>query len=285
MNVNMQLGARLFQLFGKDWKRAFDFAGDLGLQSIQIDRLDESDLPLLQEQMDRTGIRISSISAMSWKMLGPDLNQALTDQESVKRQISFAGRLGVPLVSQFAGNDPSKTFRENVALFQRIFRPLVSLAEDSGVALVVENCPLIDGTPPVVRNFAYSPASWDAILEAIPSPSLGLEFDTAHLPFLGIDPIRCIREYKDKIFHVHFKDCRLLPEEIYRHGTIGEHHYRYEVPGDGDVDFAGIIGELTRAGYEGDVTLDLRPTTEETLRRGAVYIHALLKQENEGVTQ
>lgn len=272
----MRLGCRMFQLFGDDWKQMFDFALDNGLQSIQIDHIREEDVPAVQEQIDKTGIAISSIGAMSWKMLGPDMEQSRTDQEQVKRKIAIAGLLKVPLVSQFAGNHPYLSFRENIRVFKTVFAPLVAFAEDHGVKLAVENCPLVEGTPPIVHNFAYAPAAWDAMFEAIPSPALGLEFDTGHPPMLGIDMQRCIREYKDKLFHVHIKDCRIHTEHQYKYGKLGPEFYSYAVPGQGDVDFSAVFAALREIGYRNDVTLDLRPTTRESIAWGAAYIQPLL---------
>ncbi|MDF2959942.1 MAG: hypothetical protein K0S39_1677 [Paenibacillus sp.] len=274
--AKMRLGCRIFQIFKGDWVSAFNYASRHGLQSIQINAVHEDEVAILQEQMDRTGITISSVGAMSRKMLGPDLLQAMTDQEMVKRQIHMASRLGIPLVSQFAGNDPGKSFNENIEIFTKVFTPLVRLAEEKGVKLVFENCPLIEEPSFTVQNLAYSPAAWDAMFEAIPSPALGLEFDTGHPPILGIDIQRCISEYKDKIYHIHIKDCRILPEGEYKYGRIGSNYYQYEIPGRGDVNFHELIAALQKIGYAGDVTLDLRPTTFEAIEQSISYMKTIL---------
>lgn len=273
----MRLGCRIFQIFKQDWLKAFTYAATQGLQSIQIGEIRDEEVSQLQEQMSRTGITISSLGAMSRKMLGPDLKQSLVDQEKAKQQIKLAGRLGVPLVSQFAGNDPSKSFDENIELFSKVFTPLVKLAEENGVKVVIENCPLIEEPSFAVQNFAYSPAAWDAMFAAIPSPALGLEFDTAHLAMLGIDIQRCLKQYKDKIYHVHIKDCRIVAEHVYQYGRIGSKFYEYEIPGMGDIDYRLFVSTLREIGYEGDVTLDLRPTTFDAIERGIAYMKPILE--------
>lgn len=275
----MRLGCRIFRLFEGDWEKTFDYAVRHALDSIQIEGVQDEELPMLQEHINRTGVQISSLGPMSRSMLGPDLRQSLIDQERTKKQIQQASRLGVPVVSQFAGNDPAKSFKENIEVFAKVFAPLAHYAEDHGVKIVIENCPLVEKPTLAVQNLAYSPYAWDAIFEAVPSPALGLEFDTAHLPMLGIDIGRCLEEYKEKIYHVHIKDCRIDPEDVYRHGRIGTEFYRYEVPGQGDIDFKQVISSLRRLKYHGDVTLDLRPTTFETIEQGIVYMKPILKSE------
>lgn len=275
----MRLGCRIFRLFEGDWEKAFDYAVRHALDSIQIEGVQDEELPMLQEHINRTGVQISSLGPMSRSMLGPDLRQSLIDQERAKKQIQQASRLGVPVVSQFAGNDPSNSFKENIEVFAKVFAPLARYAEDHGVKIVIENCPLVEKPTLAVQNLAYSPYAWDAIFEAVPSPALGLEFDTAHLPMLGIDIGRCLEEYKEKIYHVHIKDCRIDPEDVYRHGRIGTEFYRYEVPGKGDIDFKQVISTLRRLKYQGDVTLDLRPTTFETIEQGIAYMKPILKSE------
>jgi sugar phosphate isomerase/epimerase len=274
----MKLGFRAFDLFQSNWKQLFAFAKDNGFDSIQLNKVTEDDIPLIQQEMDETGISISSISAaMSWKMLGPDQAQSLMDQENTKQKIRIASKLGAPFVSQFAGNNPEVSFADNLATFKTVFEPLTYAAEEHGVKLVIENCPLVKGIPPVIHNFAYSPSSWDSIFEVIPSDALGLEFDTAHPPYVGIDIGRCIREYAAKIYHVHLKDCKLKEEDMYRYGRLGHEFYEYGVPGDGDIDFNMVVSELTDIGYDGHLTLDLRPTTVDTIVKGAQYMKQIMK--------
>lgn len=273
----MRLGCRIFQLFKRDWEQAFSFADNHGLQSIQIDDIDETDVNGIKEQMNRTGIKISSIGAMSVKLLGPNMEQSIIDQGKIKQKILLANRLGVPLVSQFAGNNPNLSFKDNIEMFKKVFTPLVALAEDNGIKLVFENCPLINGTPPVVQNLAYSPAAWEAMFEAIPSTAIGLEFDTGHPPMLGIDMQRCIKEYKDRIYHVHIKDCKINTEHEYKYGRLGKEFYDYEIPGRGNVDFHEVISTLNAVGYRNDVTLDLRPTTIEAIEESLAYITPILR--------
>lgn len=274
----MKLGFRKCGLFENDNPGLFEFAGRIGLEAVQLDDVAAADVPKLKQLVADTGIVLSSVGAMSHEMLGPDMSESAAAQERVRQAISVAAELEVSCISQFAGNDPSKSFEENIQTFKAVFAPLARLAEDSGVSLAFENCPLLNGDPPTVRNLAYCPAAWEAMFEAVPSEAIGLELDTAHLPWLGIDLLRCIRDFADRIRHVHLKDCLLDAEAEFRLGRLVGTPYRYGVPGDGGIDFARVVETLKAAGYGGVLTLDLRPTTVDTVRRGARHMRAILSK-------
>jgi sugar phosphate isomerase/epimerase len=241
----MKLGFRDLKFFKGDWARLFDFAAEVGAETLQIELFSEDDPAAVRKQIERTGISVSALTAMSTRLLGPDPEAARIDRAKVEWAIAAAQELGIPCVSQFAGNDPERSFEDNIATFREVFTPLAELAEAAGIALAFENCPLLSaGYPPVVRNLAYCPAAWDAMFEAVPSPAVALELDTAHLPWLGIDIIRCVRDYAERICHVHLKDCRINSETRQRYGCLTPHFYEYGVPGEGDIDFAAVIAAL-----------------------------------------
>jgi sugar phosphate isomerase/epimerase len=277
----MKLGFRDLRLFEGDWDALFAFAAEVAAAEVQIDLPPEADWEKLKALIDRTGIALSSITAMSTRLLGPDADAAREDALRVERAIDAAAALGATCVSQFAGNDPGRSFDENIATFREVFSPLAARAEAAGVSLVFENCPLVAGQPPVVQNLAYCPAAWDAMFKAVPSPAIALELDTAHLPWLGIDIRRCIRDYADRIRHVHLKDCIIDAESQQHYGRLGSRFYRYGVPGDGGIDFAAVVDALTATGYDGALTLDLRPTTRETIMQGMVHMQQIMTRRTE----
>ena len=272
----MKLGFRDLRMFQGDWDQLFTFAADVGADTIQIDLPPEADFDQLLALSATTGIGFSSITAMSTRLLGPEIGAAQADCRRVEQAIAAAAALGAPCVSQFAGNDPARSFDENIATFKDVFSPLAEQAENAGVTLVFENCPLVGEQPPLVQNLAYCPAAWDAIFAAVPSQAVAIEFDTAHAPWLGIDVVRCIREYADRIRHVHLKDCLIDPEAEYRYGRLDARFYRYGVPGAGGIDFVAVVAALRAAGYNGSLTLDLRPATQETVRAGMNFMRSLL---------
>ena len=62
------------------------------------------------------------------------------------------------------------------------------------------------------QNLMTTPAVWRKVFEILDSSCLGINYDPSHFVWQMIDPIRPIYEFKDKIFHVHYKDIKLYPE-------------------------------------------------------------------------
>ena len=82
-----------------------------------------------------------------------------------------------------------------------------------------------------------------------------LLFDTGHLSYCGVDPLRIAQRYAGRIGHVHLKDYRpAIVEEVKAHDLSflqGVRKGAFTVPGDGAIDFAPIFQVLEDTGYEG----------------------------------
>ena len=95
-------------------------------------------------------------------------------------------------------------------------------------------------------------------LMAATGPEVGLLLDTGHAYFAGADPRLLARRHARRIGHVHAKDVRATvcararAEDLSFLGAVLEGVFT--VPGDGCIDFAGVLGELR--GYSGWVVLE-----------------------------
>ena len=83
-----------------------------------------------------------------------------------------------------------------------------------------------------------------------------------------IDYIKPIYEFKDKIFHVHFKDIKLYHEKL---DQVGIMSYPLEfmapkLPGLGDVDWGRYVSALTDIGYDGPVCIEVEDRAFEGSR-------------------
>jgi inosose dehydratase len=92
-------------------------------------------------------------------------------------------------------------------------------------------------------------------LMAATGDSVGLLLDTGHLAFAGIDPAALTRRYARRIIHVHCKDVR--PDVLAR-VHAGDTSFLdavldgvFTVPGDGCINFAGVLAALAAAHYRG----------------------------------
>jgi inosose dehydratase len=92
-------------------------------------------------------------------------------------------------------------------------------------------------------------------LLAATGPAVGLLLDTGHLTYAGADPAAVARRHGARVAHVHCKDVRApVLAEARRRGlsfldavVAGV----FTVPGDGAVDFGGVLAALKAAGYAG----------------------------------
>ena len=92
-------------------------------------------------------------------------------------------------------------------------------------------------------------------LMAATSYGVGLLLDTGHLAYAGVDPIALARRYRRRINHVHCKDVR---GDVLARARAADASFLdavvdgvFTVPGDGVVDFAGVLAALAEAEYRG----------------------------------
>jgi sugar phosphate isomerase/epimerase len=203
-----------------------------------------------------------TISALAYydNNLDADARKRKYYHDHLKKVINAAALLDVNLVGTFVGARPDKLPGENIKEIGKEFRRIVKYAEDKGVRVMIENCPM-DGWQrfTLPGNFAYSPELWEALFNEVPSKNFGLNFDPSHLFWLGIDYIRAAKEFAPKIFHAHAKDCEFLPEGQYRYGIAGKQinptpwksgWWRYRMPGLGKVNWEDLIKTLKSSGYD-----------------------------------
>ena len=214
--------------------------------------------------------------------LDPDPERRRTFNDHLVACIRAAAKLGVPKVTTFIGRVTDKTFEENLEIAREVWTPILEVAEKEGILVCIENCPMyFDATNwPGGQNIMTSPANWERVFEALPSDNLGLALDPSHFVWQGIDCAGAIRAFADKIFHVHFKDIKLKPEELAWRGTMAYPLDIMEpkIPGLGDVDWADFVSQLTMVGYDGDACIEVEDAYFEGSRERLVKSVELSKR-------
>jgi inosose dehydratase len=114
---------------------------------------------------------------------------------------------------------------------------------------------------------------------------LGLCLDTGHWTFgAGGDPVAAVREFRDRVWHVHFKDCDRSVAEASRVNewsgpeSVGQGVF-CEL-GTGSVDFPGMLKALDEIGYGGWIVVeqDVLPgmgNPRENARRNREYLRSI----------
>jgi sugar phosphate isomerase/epimerase len=181
-------------------------------------------------------------------------------QSHFRKVIDAAPLLGLTNVNGFIGADQHLPLEENFKRFEQIWPDIIRQAEDRGVRVGIENCPMLFArTWPFGVNLARTPAIWRRMFEAIPSSHFGLNYDPSHLVMQLMDPIAPIREFGPRIFHTHAKDMRIDAHRLNDIGSLEPPMLRStaKIPGLGDVNWGQWIGALTDAGYGGPVCVEV----------------------------
>jgi sugar phosphate isomerase/epimerase len=204
--------------------------------------------------------------------------------DHLKKVIVAAGKMGVPVVNTFIGADRSLTQDENWDKATRVWPEIVSAADDSGVRIAIENCPMIFSKDewPSGHNLAYNPRIWRRMFEEF-GETMGLNFDPSHLVWLMIDIQGAIEEFGDRFYHFQAKDVMIDYEGLYDNGTLssGIGWQIPRLPGLGHVDWAVVFSALYRAGYDGPIIIEHEDRdfeqTDELVKRGFLIARDVLQ--------
>jgi sugar phosphate isomerase/epimerase len=227
-----------------------------GVSHIDVESFDPADVRAL---IENHRLEISSLAYYP-NNLHPDDQEREAANSHLLRVVDAAQELGVRTVGTFVGNEKDRPYPENLERFKQIWPPLVSHAEERGVRIAIENCPMIFSWEewPGGTNLASSPAAWDDMFEAIPSASFGLNLDPSHLVWQMIDYERVVYDYAERIFHVHAKDMEVRRDGLYRHGvtSLGMGWQTPRLPGLGEVRWDRFIAALYAVGYDSFVSVE-----------------------------
>ncbi len=234
--------------------------------------------------MERHQLQISSLGYYP-NPLHPDPDHRAMVIDHLKKVITAAEMLNVPIVGTFVGRDKTKTTEANLDEFAKVWPPIVKYAADHGVKIAIENCPMIftNDEWPGGDNLAISPYIWRKMWEIIPDGNFGLNLDPSHLIWQMIDIPRVVYEFGPRIFHVHAKDLRIDREQLYQRGimSLGMGWQIPRLPGLGDVNWAQFISALYGVGYDYVVSVEHEDRafekTEELVKRGFLIARDTLR--------
>jgi sugar phosphate isomerase/epimerase len=256
-----------------------------GVTHIDVSSLDRAAVDQINDLMQRANVSISGLGYYP-NPLAPNQDEAQVYVEHIKAVIRAAALLGVGVVNTFIGRDWTQSLDENWPRFLATWRPLIAYAEDQGVKIGIENCPMLFTRDewPGGKNLARNPAIWRRMFEDILSPNFGLNYDPSHLVWQQMDYLAPLRDFKDRIFHVHAKDARLDRHKLDQVGILAypNEYHTPKLPGLGDVNWGQFFSLLTDNGYQGAVCVEVEDRAFEgdlaLRRRALVQSHTYLRQ-------
>jgi len=209
------------------------------------------------------GMRVGSGDLKNWSgFISADADKRAAAVEANRDYIAACVKVGVTnFFAVMLPEDASKPRKENFPLMVEGLKALAPVLEANGAKLVIEGWP---------GNGALccTPESYRATFEAVGSDAIGINYDPSHLIRMGIDPIRFLKEFADRVFHVHGKDTAIDQEAVYEYGTeisstLGHAHgfgstfWRYTIPGHGITPWTEVFAILKDRGYQGCVSIEL----------------------------
>jgi len=185
--------------------------------------------------------------------------------EEMKLTAKAAAKLGVKVVNGFTGSSiwhmlysfPPNNPEDIEAGFKDFadrWTPILDVFKELGVKFGLEVHP---------TEIAYDIVTTECALEAICChEEFGFNFDPSHLLWQGVDPVKFIQEFGDRIFHVHMKDAIVTLDG--RSGILSSHQnfgdtrrgWDFRSLGRGGVNFEEIIRALNNAGYDGPLSVE-----------------------------
>lgn len=264
-----------------------------GVTHIDAAALDSAALDGIQGSLQRHGIAISGLGYYP-NPLSRDTREANVAQRHLRLVIQAAKVLGLSTVNTFVGRDWTRSVEENWPRFLDVWRRMVAFAEFHGIRIGIENCPMIFTRDewPGGKNLACSPAIWSRMFADIPSPSFGLNYDPSHPTWMQMNAIAPLRDFRDRIFHVHAKDVRVDRHLLDQVGILAYplQFHTPKLPGLGDVDWGQFFSVLTSTGYDGPVCVEVEDRSYEgslqarklALRQSARFLRQFIP-ESEGL--
>jgi sugar phosphate isomerase/epimerase len=231
-----------------------------GVTHIDVTNFQPADVPRILSAEEAHGMDISGLGYYP-NLLTADQEAAEAAAVHLKRVISAAKMLNLSVVSTFVGRDWKRSVEENWPRFLSVWRDLIAYAEDQGVRIAIENCPMIFTADewPGGKNLASTPAIWQRMFEEIPSPNFGLNYDPSHQVWQQMDHIAPLKEFASRIFRVHAKDVAVDRQQLDRVGILAYplQFHSPKLPGRGDIDWAKFLRALKDSGYNGPVCVEV----------------------------
>lgn len=233
-----------------------------GVSHIDVERvlIDEDYAIYVMDYAKSKNIEISSLAYYP-NTMDADLNKREDAVNHLKTLIKASNKLNIGMVTTFIGRDQSKSVEENLDLVKEVWPSIIEVAEENNVKVAIENCPMLFGRDqwPGGQNLMTTPAIWKKVFEILPSEYLGLNYDPSHFVWQMIDYIKPIYEFKNKIFHVHYKDIKVYKDKL---DNVGIMAYPLDfmspkLPGLGDVDWGKYVSALTDIGYKGYTCIEV----------------------------
>lgn len=237
-----------------------------GVTHVDVVDLTEARAQEIRGLATEAGVEISGLGYYP-NPLTPVREEAEASIAHIRRVIAAAEILGIRQMNTFVGRDWTRSVDDNWPKFLEVWRPLIRYAEEHGVRVGIENCPMSFSKDewPGGKNLATTPAIWTRMFNDIPSDCFGLNYDPSHMVWQQMDYLAPLREFSSRLFHLHAKDVRIDREKLNRVGIMAHplEFHTPKLPGLGEVDWGRFCSVLSDCGYSGPVCVEVEDRSFE----------------------
>jgi len=252
----------------------------------EVDKADDAYCAAKRKILDKYGLKVFAISThlvsqcvadridQRHKSILPPYIWGDGDPEGVRQRASqeiiktgeAAKRLGISIVNGFTGSPiwhliysfppvSPQMIEEGFQEFAKRWKPILDAYQKLGVKYALEVHP---------TEIAFDIASARRALKAVNNhPAFGFNYDPSHFGYQGVDYVKFIYTFAEKIFHVHMKDVAWsdTPAEAgvfgghTEFGTLGR-YWDFRSLGRGCINFEKIIRALNAIGYKGPLSVE-----------------------------
>ncbi len=243
----------------KNLSELISWAKESGLEALDMGR----DGDTAGKQVLDAGLRLGSVDLLEWQdMIAADKGKRADAVARNAAYVEACAALGAAnhFIVMLPDN-PALPRSENFGFMVESFNQLAPTFEKANARLIIEGWP-------GPGALCCTPEGYRAFFNQCPSPVMGVNYDPSHLIRMGIDPLRFLREFVKRVYHVHGKDTELFSENLYEYGheqpptfatemPSGSMAWRYTIPGHGVARWTAICAILQSAGYEGCISIEL----------------------------
>lgn len=282
----MQLGLVSAILDQSDFYEMIDIVAENGLECVEVacwpagkaerryagvSHIDTEDLTKDQAEKYNTYAKEKKVAISALAYYPNPLDEDLAKRQQVINHlysvIDAAKMMDIHLVTTFIGRMPTKTISENLKEMEKVWKPIIAYAEEQQVKIAIENCPMLftEDEWPGGQNLMTTPDLFRKIFAILDSEYIGLNFDPSHFVWQQMDYLAPLYEFKDKLFHIHYKDIKLYWNKLQEVGVMATplEYMSPKLPGLGDVDWGKYVSALTDIGYSGYTCIEVEDRAYE----------------------
>jgi len=185
--------------------------------------------------------------------------------QAMKDTARAAKNIGVKTVNGFTGSSiwhliysfppvSDEMIEQGYAQFARLWNPILDVFDECGVRFALEVHP---------TEIAFDILTARRALKAVKNrKAFGFNFDPSHLHWQGVDPVKFLKAFPDRIYHAHMKDAAVTLD-----GETGilASHLNFGAPGRGwdfrslgrgGIRFEEIVRAFNAIGYDGPLSVE-----------------------------